>query len=138
MSPPLPPSPPSGPPRSTYFSRRNETHPFPPSPALTRILTLSTNMADTLPYATQSAKLRARLVSSFADRAETPHAHLHTTRCCHDGGFLAIPPLQSLSRSPGRSISVRQAGFDSWGCSCLWRRGKSANCPNCRRKDGGC
>src|ERR1700733_1200089 len=44
-SPPLPPSPPSGPPRSTYFSRRNETHPFPPSPALTRILTLSTNMS---------------------------------------------------------------------------------------------
>src|SRR5579872_4785849 len=31
-SPPLPPSPPSGPPNSMNFSRRNETHPAPPSP----------------------------------------------------------------------------------------------------------
>src|SRR6202021_1599614 len=31
-SPPRPPSPPSGPPNSMNFSRRNETHPAPPSP----------------------------------------------------------------------------------------------------------
>src|SRR3954470_9681798 len=41
---PLPPSPPSGPPLGTYFSRRNETHPFPPSPAFTWIVASSTNM----------------------------------------------------------------------------------------------
>ena len=33
--PPSPPSPPSGPPLGMYFSRRKETHPFPPSPAFT-------------------------------------------------------------------------------------------------------
>src|SRR5579863_1977154 len=45
MSPPLPPSPPEGPPRATNFSRRNAMHPFPPSPALTRIFASSINMS---------------------------------------------------------------------------------------------
>src|SRR5260370_2593874 len=43
-SPPLPPSPPEGPPRGTNFSRRNAMQPLPPSPALTRILASSINM----------------------------------------------------------------------------------------------
>src|ERR1041384_6298343 len=43
MSPPLPPSPPEGPPRGTYFSRRKATQPLPPSPAFRRILASSTN-----------------------------------------------------------------------------------------------
>src|SRR2546430_7204565 len=43
-SPPLPPSPPEGPPRGTYFSRRKATHPLPPSPALTRIFASSMNI----------------------------------------------------------------------------------------------
>src|SRR5579863_3528488 len=42
--PPCPPSPPEGPPRGTYFSRRNATQPFPPPPALTEIRASSTNM----------------------------------------------------------------------------------------------
>ena len=44
-SPPRPPSPPSGPPACTYFSRWKETQPLPPSPALTVMLTMSTNKA---------------------------------------------------------------------------------------------
>src|SRR5579864_2541889 len=44
MSPPLPPSPPEGPPRGTNFSRRKAMQPLPPSPALTRILASSMNM----------------------------------------------------------------------------------------------
>src|SRR6266849_10317166 len=44
MSPPRPPSPPEGPPRGTYFSRRNAMQPLPPSPAFTRILASSINM----------------------------------------------------------------------------------------------
>src|SRR5579859_1913526 len=44
MSPPLPPSPPEGPPRGTNFSRRNAMHPLPPSPALTLIFASSINM----------------------------------------------------------------------------------------------
>src|SRR5580704_8011185 len=43
MSPPLPPSPPEGPPRGTYFSLRNATQPLPPSPALMEILASSAN-----------------------------------------------------------------------------------------------
>src|ERR1700744_2093637 len=42
--PPWPPSPPLGPPRGTYFSRRNARQPLPPSPALTVIFTSSTNI----------------------------------------------------------------------------------------------
>src|SRR5439155_4685083 len=43
MSPPLPPSPPLGPPLGTNFSLRKARQPLPPSPALTRILTSSMN-----------------------------------------------------------------------------------------------
>src|SRR5579864_3481555 len=43
-SPPLPPSPPDGPPRGTNFSRRKARQPFPPSPAFTRIVVSSMNM----------------------------------------------------------------------------------------------
>src|ERR1035438_1402885 len=43
-SPPRPPSPPLGPPRGTYFSRRKARQPLPPSPAFTRILTSSINI----------------------------------------------------------------------------------------------
>ncbi len=42
--PPLPPSPPLGPPRGTNFSRRKAMHPRPPLPAATRISTSSTNI----------------------------------------------------------------------------------------------
>src|SRR5215475_6425043 len=44
MSPPLPPSPPEGPPRGTNFSRRKATQPLPPSPAFTRIVASSMNI----------------------------------------------------------------------------------------------
>src|SRR5882724_10977639 len=43
-SPPLPPSPPEGPPRGTNFSRLKAMQPLPPSPAFTRILAASINM----------------------------------------------------------------------------------------------
>src|SRR5215469_13169887 len=43
-SPPLPPSPPEGPPRGTNFSRRNAMQPLPPSPAFTTIFASSINI----------------------------------------------------------------------------------------------
>src|SRR5437660_689728 len=43
-SPPWPPSPPLGPPRGTYFSRRKARHPLPPSPALIVMIASSTSM----------------------------------------------------------------------------------------------
>src|SRR6516162_6845349 len=44
MLPPCPPSPPDGPPLRTYFSRRNATQPFPPSPPFTTIFASPTNI----------------------------------------------------------------------------------------------
>src|SRR5574337_1560011 len=44
MSPPLPPSPPSGPPRGTNISLRKLQIPFPPRPACTVIYPSSTNI----------------------------------------------------------------------------------------------
>src|SRR5215204_2000336 len=44
MEPPLPPSPPSGPPRGMNFSRRKLIAPRPPWPAVTSMSTSSTNM----------------------------------------------------------------------------------------------
>src|ERR1700730_242434 len=40
---PCPPSPPEGPPRGTYFSRRNATQPLPPWPPFTNIFASSAN-----------------------------------------------------------------------------------------------
>src|SRR5437867_3183255 len=48
---PGPPSPPQGPPRGTYFSRRKATQPFPPPPALTRIFASSMNIVSYQPSA---------------------------------------------------------------------------------------
>src|SRR3954462_3186422 len=47
MSPPLPPSPPDGPPRGTNFSLRKARQPLPPSPALIRIIASSMNIVAT-------------------------------------------------------------------------------------------
>src|SRR5260370_22671905 len=55
-SPPLPPSPPDGPPRGTYFSRRKAMQPLPPSPALTRIFASSINMGSTNPCQKQKPR----------------------------------------------------------------------------------
>ena len=46
--PPLPPSPPLGPPRGTYFSLRKETIPSPPAPEITIIFALSINISTSL------------------------------------------------------------------------------------------
>src|SRR5258708_19827585 len=48
MLPPWPPSPAEGPPRGTYFSRRNAMQPLPPSPPFTNILASSTNTGNRL------------------------------------------------------------------------------------------
>ena len=48
MSPPVPPSPPSGPPLGIFFSLLKLARPFPPSPALTSIKTSSMNFIELL------------------------------------------------------------------------------------------
>src|SRR5271169_894565 len=60
-SPPRPPSPPLGPPRGTYFSRRNARQPLPPSPAFTRIRTSSINMG----LGRDASAQAGRLVAGF-------------------------------------------------------------------------
>ncbi len=44
MLPPWPPSPPLGPPRGAYFSRRKLKQPLPPAPPCTKMVTRSTNI----------------------------------------------------------------------------------------------
>src|SRR5579863_1673512 len=79
-SPPLPPSPPLGPPRGTYFSRRNARQPLPPSPAFTRILTSSMNIEavnqDSGPRPEEKERLKSnRLAGRFdADEFSRPAA----------------------------------------------------------------
>src|SRR4051812_191406 len=64
--PPSPPSPPSGPPLGTNFSRRNETHPCPPSPAFTWILASSMNMGEYRDEATERRRDEVSLRRSVA------------------------------------------------------------------------
>src|SRR4051794_36089672 len=67
--PPAPPSPPSGPPLGTYFSRRKETHPSPPSPAFTWIIASSTNMVLLILGASQrQCRTVARHNSRYSNR----------------------------------------------------------------------
>src|SRR5208282_2172752 len=73
-SPPLPPSPPEGPPRGTNFSRRKAIQPFPPSPAFTRIFASSINMFATLLAAKTKASSRRRGSSRFAKPAAAASA----------------------------------------------------------------
>src|SRR5262249_27139320 len=58
-SPPLPPSPPLGPPNSMNFSRRNDTQPFPPLPERTYTLASSRNFM-MHEYAITDTKIRER------------------------------------------------------------------------------
>src|SRR5882762_6039772 len=60
MLPPLPPSPPEGPPRGTYFSRRKATQPLPPLPAFTNILASSTNTGIKLQKKDNTSELPAQ------------------------------------------------------------------------------
>src|SRR5881296_506484 len=68
MLPPLPPSPPEGPPRGTYFSRRKATQPLPPSPAFTEILASSTNTRESY----QSAIFGGRFQNGKAVQLSAP------------------------------------------------------------------
>src|SRR5579885_3686679 len=56
-SPPLPPSPPEGPPLGTNFSLRKATHPLPPSPAFTYTRARSMNIG--IPQGPDAKKPRA-------------------------------------------------------------------------------
>ena len=68
-SPPPPPSPPAGPPRGTYFSRRNAIEPSPPRPASTWIVARSENKRVSLlprprPATTETTRLPRRWPNS--------------------------------------------------------------------------
>src|SRR5437016_5279073 len=57
-SPPCPPSPPDGPPKGTYFSRRKAEQPLPPRPPVTCRSTSSTNAVLTFRAGRRRASLR--------------------------------------------------------------------------------
>src|SRR5215467_9007398 len=76
MLPPFPPSPPDGPPRGTYFSRRNATQPFPPFPAFTKIFASSTNTSCSKP----PKKKNAVQLGQTAERNECDPFDCHLIR----------------------------------------------------------
>ena len=109
-SPPRPPSPPSGPPACTYFSRWKETQPLPPSPALTVMLTMSTNKRHSL------IRSRFRKAPSFeraavafraarvADAAAVPDEQMVRVRPVPPGEG---SPATAFPRRPGVVASAR-------------------------------
>src|ERR1700751_686033 len=76
-SPPRPPSPPEGPPRGTNFSRRKAMQPLPPSPAFTRILASSINIAVSPVYRSAFARLMVRLADPRSFRGREGSKSLH-------------------------------------------------------------
>src|SRR5260370_42060969 len=72
MLPPCPPSPPEGPPRGTYFSRRKAMQPLPPSPAFTSILASSTNTGIKLRKSRPAAQWHHRLKAQGKKHAVRP------------------------------------------------------------------
>src|SRR6201981_1395682 len=79
-SPPLPPSPPEGPPRGTYFSRRKATQPLPPSPALTRILASSININSGETTATGQPAIDGLVAHAISTRRTLLHSYEHQPR----------------------------------------------------------
>src|SRR5712691_11829805 len=69
MLPPWPPSPPEGPPRGTYFSRRKATQPLPPLPAFTNILASSTNTGIKLQKKDNTSELPVGRLSELHEKA---------------------------------------------------------------------
>src|ERR1700733_7958896 len=85
MLPPLPPSPPEGPPRGTYFSLRKATQPFPPSPPFIEILASSANMGHLTREGTRIGRM------SRWSKTKADDGTIHQTR--------PITPMNALVRS---------------------------------------
>src|SRR4029450_11376831 len=134
MVPPFPPSPPSGPPEGTNFSRRKLTQPAPPSPPLTNTSISSTNM----PY-TAGRGARRRFTPSWSRRSRSANLRVVRTsrsrrssrRACRRSraprsgragiGCPAAGPGWSRPSRTGRRSASRRASGDwspgrSWGC----------------------
>src|SRR5215207_1744475 len=129
-SPPLPPSPPSGPPLATWASRRNDTEPAPPSPALTCRLHSSTNWDTRASIAAPRSARRTEASSTNAGRpSDAPSAGPRTRhgpprragrgreRWCagsvgQDVDELAAPALAELHRA-GRQGEQRVVAADA-------------------------
>src|SRR5215470_12108578 len=99
-SPPLPPSPPLGPPRGTNFSRRNARQPLPPLPAFTRILTSSMNncysagwMLTNFPRRPRSRNWMTPVI--FANRVSS------LPRPTFSPGLIRVPRWRTMIEPPG-------------------------------------
>src|SRR5271154_3525410 len=94
IPPPLPPSPPDGPPRGTYFSLRNAMQPFPPSPPFIDILASSANMRHLSREGAQiEHTLRGRKKTKAGDAPAVRHSNKY---------FSSRPAQQTSSRSARR------------------------------------
>src|SRR6266850_2150162 len=96
MLPPLPPSPPEGPPRGTYFSRRKATQPLPPLPAFKNILASSTNTRVRLQKKDNTSELPVGRSSELHEKAP--------------GLCWAVDALKRKTRSSGAGPRERADG----------------------------
>src|ERR1700719_1426465 len=115
-SPPLPPSPPEGPPRGTNFSRRNAMQPLPPSPAFTLILASSINIF--IGYVTrtiQSSKDSLQITdcsdNSSADFRRYTAWFLNRPSKCGMSGAAGSRPLLQLRQFLSGHLSRFRAGI---------------------------
>src|SRR5258708_27257842 len=105
MLPPCPPSPPEGPPRGTYFSRRKAMQPLPPSPAFTSILASSTNTGIKLHKRRPAAQWHHRLKAQGKKNAVRPSRTAETKR----GGLNPRKKQPQNTPSSRRTLPVSKA-----------------------------
>src|SRR5579863_10133739 len=104
-SPPLPPSPPEGPPRGTNFSRRKAMQPLPPSPALTRIVASSMNMKTSCQLSAVSFQLDQH--PSVPIRQELLR---RVTRCCLPFKHKKAPDRSRSRYAPAFRVLLKADG----------------------------
>src|SRR5690606_34876193 len=106
-APPSPPSPPSGPPFGTYFSRRNETLPAPPSPARTRMRTSSRNVTSGLP-ARERGAAGPRRRAPFEDRSGPGSVRLGERVDVDPHPLAALEPDRAVDRREDRVVAAER------------------------------
>src|SRR5579884_423567 len=110
-SPPLPPSPPDGPPRGTNFSRRKAMQPLPPSPAFTRIFASSINMN------TQDSPQRAqRITKDHEDSRRKRPSVCRISPSCTFVSFVVGFFVAKKQSAPPQDEAVRKSNFISTCC----------------------
>src|ERR1700690_3378765 len=108
MAPPRPPSPPLGPPQGSYFSRRKEMQPLPPSPAEAFMMHSSTNMPSTLPKSAFGSNRYLDPLPQVRRHVEVAAVKQVPVRSLKMAPALDLPEAELLL---GRFSSIRRHGL---------------------------